>query len=231
MEHLDELKLSMFIKGEIEEKEYEEILSHLEVCEECRKKYQTILFLKGFSNKLEGDEKFKKWRLFYLIAASVIVILAFSLFLTSLIMKNKYEKSYLALVEKNNFPYSKTVVRENGINNEFEKIMGLYEDGKYKEFTVKMKECIKVDKEKKALGSFYLGVAYYQLKDYKNAEKYLKTSATNFTPTFYPERFWYLANALVMEGKFSEAKKILRSLSSFNNPYSERSRRLLKAIE
>ncbi len=230
MEHLDEFEMAMFIKGELSEEDFERVLKHLEVCKECQKKYQALLFIKSFSDKMDENKKFGRWKLIYLVAASIILILTFSLFITSLILKNKYEKSYLAYVERSVYPYNKTVTREGG-RNEFERVMSFYERGEYGKFISEMEKYIKKNKELFSSGSFYIGVSYYHLKDYGHAEKFLKFSTTDFTPKFYPERFWYLANTFIMEGKFSEAKKILRELSSFNNPYRENSLRLLKSIE
>ncbi len=226
--HIDEVRLAKFINGDVNEEEFEFILNHLEECKDCRKKYQELLALKAISWKDKEDIKFIKWKRFYLIAASVVIFLTVTLFLSSIILKNKWGNNFLLYIEKNYYPYEKSGVRGEDDDN-FRDIMNFYAEGKFDIFASKMERYLK--KNFDVRGAFYLGVVYYVRGEYDCAEKYLKLATENYSVKFYPERFWYLANTYIKEKKFKEAVSILKDLSSFENPYRERAQRLLKSVE
>jgi len=237
----DVLKIAAFVNGELSPEEIERLQSHMEHCQKCESTFQTLLALKINADDIKRGlapdlAKFSptrtsqfRWQM-WATAAALLLIMIGGLYIMRFIVINKPQMKMAAIVEKAPYKYYSPVMRgkANTLVPQFESIMELYNKGRYEEFVSQVESWIKDHpSNKKAL--FYEGVALYMMHKNREATQALKECLSRGNNES-PEVLWYLANALVREKNFKEAKSVLQTLSVFDHPYAKKAKRLLDAV-
>lgn len=71
---------------------------------------------------------------------------------------------------------------------------------------------------------FYSGLSYFQMADYKKAEKQFIKMLNHSYNTFYEESQWYLAQTYLLSGNKKEAINLLKKISNEDGFYSQRAK-------
>ncbi len=90
-------------------------------------------------------------------------------------------------------------------------------------------EQLKGDKEVGITASFYLGVSYMELKQFKQARESLNV-VLDTNSILYDQALWYTALSYLGEEDIDKAKQLLTILEKKNSPLSKKAQHLLKKL-
>jgi len=135
---------------------------------------------------------------------------------------NKYYQVYPGSVQK-------SIVRGDTSYTLEEQAMQAYEGRNYQRAAALITSVIQTKPEDPDW-PFYLGISYLELNDFKQAERYLKISATNPRSMYIKQAQWYLALSYVKNNQNAQAKEILNNLKLQTGVYSDKAKQLVEHL-
>ncbi len=170
----------------------------------------------------------------YAAAASIIVIIGFSLFYslntgkyTSKEVFAAYYEPFPAIGEPRSFGDNNENTNNNILYNE---AINDYNNNKFSEAISKFTELIKND-EKNMAAHLYLGISYIGVKKYDSAMKSFKYIIKQEDVYYYQPAKWYLGLCKLLIGENIDAEKIFLEISNEDGVYNEQASKILKTIK
>ena len=239
----DPVKISLFLNGEMPPEEMNAMLDHLEACPECRAAFDDLLKFKTLAPEIRseltgGFFKFaavspalrrRAW-LFGAAAAAVVVLVA-GLFVLRHMALRQLGSPLGDLLETGAIAYMPPAVRggESAPADARAGVMAAYANGDYERFIAGAAEWLKSHPDDEGV-MLHAGVAAYLEGRHAIAAIYLKWAVETGGPP-RPEEEWYLANTLLRQRQYDEARPLLEHLSQLEHPYAARARAILAALD
>jgi hypothetical protein len=235
----DPVRLANFIHGDLPQAEMERMLAHLDECPACQKVFEDMVRLRAAAPEIRQglSEKFfrfgrsgsplRRWVWMYGAAAAVLGGLVVGLFVMRGWLERRADPLAEAL-ETRPFEYVSPVMRgpeTPAPDPRREAMMERYRRGEYEAFAAESAAWLRARPDD-AQVMFFAGVAAYLEHKDSIAEVYLAWNLET-DRSRRPEAVWYLANTLLRQRKYAEARPLLEELVRQDHPYSSPSARLL----
>lgn len=213
-----EAPLIELLESELGEAETEELLAHLDSCEECRQRLQVMAAL--CASRPEKARVFARPR-FWLLAASLLL----AIFLPVLYF-SRPSPSVESLAIGGSYPYFPLQTREGTAAAEGEgrrQAYASYARGEY-ENAERLLNALPPEAET----TFYIGVSQYLQGKYPAALASLQKSAAD--PRWKNPSLWYKGSALLRLKRTEEAKRVLDEVAKTGGEFSREATQLLERV-
>jgi len=213
-----EAPLIELLESDLGEAETEELLAHLDSCEECRERLHVMAALSAARRpKARVLTRPRLW----LLAASLF--LAISL---PILYFNRPSPSVDHLATGGSYPHFALQTRQGGTAADNEKRTQAYEAYARSEYEVAERLLRALPPAPET--DFYIGVSEYLQGKYTQALVSLQKSSID--PRWKNPSLWYQASALLRLKKTGEATRILSELTKTDGEFSRQARELLEQI-
>ncbi len=179
-------------------------------------------------NREDKPTKVVKFRsLYYGIAASILLLISTYFAFNYIsqdppsVVAESYFEPYPAL-------YGAATRSSETEYTQLELGMQLYEVARYEE-SIEILESV-VDPEKQEMINFYLGNAYLAIDDYSKSETIFK-ELINTGKIFSHDAKWYLAITYLKENETDKAISLLKDLTSYENDYAKKAKKMLRDVD
>lgn len=227
MTSCEEVPLVEFLKAELDARETEELLRHVENCVDCRERLQVMAAVAASYPARDTGERrpLMGGRRFWLLAAGIVVAL-----IAPILYMQMSTSGIGSLATSEKYPGRFPLVTRGGVEvSAFEQVRRdayeAYRRGDYQRSGALLKLLTR-----DADTLFYLGVSQYFSGEPEQALDNLH-KASELDRNWYQPATWYRASAYLKIGKKEKAQAALRELLKADGEYRKKAEELLDELE
>jgi len=226
MTNCDQVPLIEFLKAELDANETEEVLRHVENCDNCRERVQVMAAIAASYPEREVEKPHRKSsRNLWLIAAGIMAALLAPVLYMQM---SSAEIGRLATSEK--YPASFPLVTRGGVELSVGEQVRQDAFEAYRKGDFELSAALFRLLPPQADNLFYLGVSQYLSGDPDQALDSLKRAA-DLDRKWDQPACWYRASAYLKTGQKKEAQEALRKLLKGDGEYRKKAEELLGKLE
>jgi tetratricopeptide (TPR) repeat protein len=225
----DEVPLIEFIRAELEAEEFEGVLQHVEVCEQCRERLQVLTAVAATYPAAPAVAAAPRVtsspRIWLLAAALLVALLAPIVYLYNGRANLPHE---LATLEK--YPAAFPLLTRDGTPSDRSESVRRLAHQAYSRADYRRAEELFGQLRPDAESYFYAGVSQYFLGDHQKA-LFSLDRAMELDQRWEPPALWYRASAFLKLGQEERARQTLSQLVQGDHEYRQKGLDLLKKLE